>query len=147
MIKYLIFGLLVLLGSWDSSNPAQDKLEADAILAFSKEKNLSLKKKMDRMVMFSFMKSFPKGSGQAIQYPDIITVKYEGRLLNDLLFDEEKEPIDFTLRNLIPAWKEVLVGRYRWLKNQDNYPHLKMGYHDSGQWKYPSPCSALHSHY
>lgn len=50
------------------------------------------------------------GNGQAIRYNDKIRVVYRGEFLSGEAFDEPKDTITFRLKNLIPAWKEVLIG-------------------------------------
>lgn len=52
-----------------------------------------------------------KGTGKPIRYTDDIRVMYKGKLLNGVVFDEQNSPVQLKLKNLIPAWKEVLVGK------------------------------------
>ncbi|MBN8877952.1 MAG: FKBP-type peptidyl-prolyl cis-trans isomerase [Sphingobacteriales bacterium] len=37
-----------------------------------------------------------------------VSVKYKGYLTNDVVFDEQKSPVDFNLGGLVPGWRNVL---------------------------------------
>lgn len=50
------------------------------------------------------------GEGDTVRYNDRIRVIYKGYLLNGKEFDRQLSPVEFELKNLIPAWKEALVG-------------------------------------
>ena len=50
-----------------------------------------------------------QGEGRKIKYKDIISFKYRGELLNVLVFDEQKEPVEFELGKLIACWKEIIL--------------------------------------
>jgi FKBP-type peptidyl-prolyl cis-trans isomerase FkpA len=69
------------------------------------------------------------GKGYPLRYNDQIEVTYKGTFLDGKVFDERKDKITFTLKNLIPAWKEVLVGQNVGTKIFMIVPP-KMGYGD-----------------
>lgn len=49
------------------------------------------------------------GTGRFIQFQDSVSISYTGRLLSGIKVDVQKEPITFAVRDLIPAWKELLL--------------------------------------
>jgi FKBP-type peptidyl-prolyl cis-trans isomerase FkpA len=49
------------------------------------------------------------GQGRFIRYTDSVTFRYRGSLLNGKVFDDVKKPVSFPVRELIGAWKEVML--------------------------------------
>ena len=49
-----------------------------------------------------------EGKGEAPKSGDTISVKYKGTTTDGKVFDEQKEPVDFPLANMIPGWVEGL---------------------------------------
>ena len=82
------------------------------------------------------------GQGYPIRYNDKILVTYRGEFLDRTVFDERKKPVEFTLANLIPAWKEVLVGQNVGAIIRMIVPP-SMGYGDQDNGNIP-PNSILH---
>ncbi len=54
-------------------------------------------------------KVIKEGTGKKPAQEDIISVKYKGTDINGAIFDEQTEPVDFPLRNMIPGWVEGLA--------------------------------------
>ena len=50
-----------------------------------------------------------EGSGPSIKYTDRVTFKYTGKFLSGQTFDVSEKPVTFEVRELIPAWKELLL--------------------------------------
>ncbi len=50
-----------------------------------------------------------EGEGEYIQFKDVVTFTYTGKLLNGELFDNQQEPVEFSVDKLIGAWKEIMV--------------------------------------
>ncbi len=48
------------------------------------------------------------GTGRTPVATDIISVKYRGTTIDGKVFDEQTEPVDFPLGNMIPGWVEGL---------------------------------------
>lgn len=48
-----------------------------------------------------------EGEGAPIKPTAMISAIYTGKLLNGEVFDEQKEPMELTLQNLIHGWREV----------------------------------------
>ncbi|MBO8416339.1 MAG: FKBP-type peptidyl-prolyl cis-trans isomerase [Proteobacteria bacterium] len=53
-------------------------------------------------------KVITEGTGKAPTKDDIISVKYKGTTIDGKTFDEQKEPVDFPLANMIAGWVEGL---------------------------------------
>ncbi len=134
----ILFVCAILLTSCNGTDPVKEAAELEDIAAFISKKGLNLTK-TDSDVYFEILQ---EGTGQEVQYADEISVIYEGRFLNDVLFDERKTPISFNLRNLIPAWKEVIPGQKVGTKLRIVTPS-KMGYRDQDNGDIP-PYSTLH---
>ncbi|SPT69673.1 FKBP-type peptidyl-prolyl cis-trans isomerase fkpA precursor [Anaerobiospirillum thomasii] len=49
-----------------------------------------------------------QGEGPTAKAGDVISVIYKGTTIDGTVFDEQKEPVDFTLDNMIPGWIEAL---------------------------------------
>lgn len=49
------------------------------------------------------------GKGIPIKYTDRISFTYKGEFLDGKIFDNETKPAEFEVRQLIGAWKEIMV--------------------------------------
>lgn len=49
------------------------------------------------------------GSGRNIKYTDSVSVIFKGNLLDGTIFELEKKPIRFAVKEVIIAWKEILL--------------------------------------
>lgn len=85
----------------------EKKVFDEKIQKFIKKENLKLSKSSSGV----YSSTIVKGKGKVIRYTDNIRVMYKGKLLNGVVFEEQNSPVQLTLKNLIPAWKEVLVGK------------------------------------
>ena len=56
-----------------------------------------------------YYKIIEEGEGDLIQYKDVVTFTYTGKLLNGEIFDHQKEPVEFSVDKLIGAWKEIML--------------------------------------
>lgn len=56
-----------------------------------------------------YYKIIEEGEGEFIRYSDIVSFTYKGTLLNGKVFDEQTEPVEFEVRQLIAAWKEIML--------------------------------------
>lgn len=78
-----------------------------------------------------YYKIVEQGAGKKVKYKDVISFKYRGELLNGLVFDEQKEPVEFKLEQLIACWKEIIlelnVGGKAFIVSP---PQLGYGEHD-----------------
>jgi FKBP-type peptidyl-prolyl cis-trans isomerase len=80
--------------------------------SFDKEIEAYLKKKKikcDRTDSGVYFKTLKEGEGRQIQYNDLVSFKYKGELLNGNVFDNHKKPVEFKVKELIGAWKELVL--------------------------------------
>jgi FKBP-type peptidyl-prolyl cis-trans isomerase FkpA len=107
-LKFFFFVLsFILLSACKGYSKNEKKAFDEKIQKFIQKENLQLKKSSSGV----YYKVVVKGKGKPIRYADDIRVMYKGKLLNGVVFDEQNSPVQFKLKNLIPAWKEVLVGK------------------------------------
>lgn len=105
-MKYIFAILTLVIFSSCSTYSDKEINEFDSeILAYINEKGIEC----ERSESGVYYKIIEKGDGKKVQFKDIISFKYRGELLNGLVFDESKEPVDFKLSQLIACWKEVLL--------------------------------------
>lgn len=84
----------------------EDKLTFDQQI-----KNYLDKKKMkfNRSESGLYFKITDVGKGDLIRFQDSVTFTYKGSLLNGEVFDFQKKPIQFLVKDLIGAWKEIML--------------------------------------
>ena len=107
LLKKLVFTLLTLLvlaGCRTYSDDDKQNFDKQ-IKEYLKSKNIVCKRSDSGL----YYKIIEQGSGNSIRFQDIVTFKYEGRLINGEMFDNQKEPIEFKVRDLIGAWKEIML--------------------------------------
>lgn len=105
-MKYIFALLTLVIFSSCSTYSDKEINEFDTeIQAYINEKGIEC----ERSESGVYYKIIEKGDGKKVQFKDIISFKYRGELLNGLVFDESKEPVDFKLSQLIACWKEVLL--------------------------------------
>ena len=56
-----------------------------------------------------YYKIIEPGKGEKIRFLDIVSFSYKGSLLNGEVFDNQKEPVEFEVKELIGAWKEIML--------------------------------------
>ena len=105
-----------------------DKKQFDLqIQEFLKEENISCERSSSGL----YFKILDEGEGDNIRYSDIVSFTYRGTLLNGKVFDEQKDPVEFEVRQLIGAWKEIMLelkpGGKAYLVAP---PHLGYGEHE-----------------
>lgn len=49
------------------------------------------------------------GEGITIRYLDSVSFTYKGSFLTGEVFDEQKKPVQFAVKDLIGAWKEIML--------------------------------------
>ena len=78
-----------------------------------------------------YFKILEEGQGEQIRYSDIVSFTYRGTLLNGKVFDKQDEPVEFEVKQLIGAWKEIMLelkpGGKAFLVAP---PHLGYGEHE-----------------
>jgi FKBP-type peptidyl-prolyl cis-trans isomerase FklB len=56
-----------------------------------------------------YYKILEPGKGEYIQFQDVVSFSYKGCFLNGEVFDHEKKPVEFKVKDLIGAWKEIML--------------------------------------
>jgi FKBP-type peptidyl-prolyl cis-trans isomerase FkpA len=49
------------------------------------------------------------GEGRNIHFEDIVSFSYTGSFINGQKFDQQKKPVEFAVKDLIGAWKEIML--------------------------------------
>lgn len=105
-IAFITLVLTVLSACTGYSKKDKQKFDKE-LKAFMKKEHLDLTKTSSGV----YYKVVTPGKGKKILYNDKIRVMYKGRRMDGTIFDEKNSPVEFNLKNLIPAWKEVIVGK------------------------------------
>jgi FKBP-type peptidyl-prolyl cis-trans isomerase len=106
-MKYLIFVILTLiLVSCGDTYSADDKDHFDQqIESYLAEKGIDCERSPSGL----YYKILEEGEGRDIIYKDLVSFTYKGEFLDGKVFDEQKEPVEFHVRQLIGAWKEIML--------------------------------------
>ncbi|MCO4814888.1 MAG: FKBP-type peptidyl-prolyl cis-trans isomerase [Flavobacteriales bacterium] len=105
MKLFYLFAILIGISSC-STYSDEELLDFDQqIESYLSEKNIECERSESGL----YYKIINQGEGQKIKYKDIISFKYRGELLNGLVFDEQKDPVEFKLEQLIACWKEIIL--------------------------------------
>jgi FKBP-type peptidyl-prolyl cis-trans isomerase len=57
-----------------------------------------------------YFKILEQGEGRKIQFTDRVVFKYKGELLDGTVFDDQREEaVEFDVKDLIGAWKEIML--------------------------------------
>jgi len=65
--------------------------------------------KCERSESGLYYKIIKEGKGKKIQYTDNVSFTYKGKLITGFVFDHQKKPITFAVKELIAGWKEILL--------------------------------------
>ena len=108
-LKFLValFSMVLILSACTGYSNSQKKAFDEKLQVFMKKENLQLTKTSSGV----YYKIVTKGKGSIIKYNDKIRVMYTGKNMDVTVFDEKTTPIEFNLKNLLPAWKEILIGQ------------------------------------
>lgn len=106
-MKYLIISIIgLVIGSCGETYSNEDKSDFDKqIQDYLTEKGIEC----DRSPSGMYYKIIEEGGGRNIIYNDVVSFKYKGEFLDGKIFDEQKEPLEFHVRQLIRAWKEIML--------------------------------------
>lgn len=56
-----------------------------------------------------YYKILEPGEGENIRFQDVVSFSYKGSFLSGEVFDKEKKPVEFAVKDLIGAWKEIML--------------------------------------
>ena len=80
--------------------------EFDAkIKAWAEKKELALKRTESGL----YYQYIEEGTGPYIKYTESVIVLFKGRLLNGTIFEIQKKPMAFAVKEMIIGWKEALM--------------------------------------
>lgn len=100
---FVAFSMLLLACTTYSE---QDKKQFDRkIQSYISKKKLKCRRS-DSGLYYSILKP---GSGDHIKFQDEVTFSYHGTLMDGTVFDDQKTPVSFEVRELIAAWKEIML--------------------------------------
>jgi len=101
-----IYSILALILSSCSTYSENELATFDTEIQSYLTKNDLNYKKSTSGLYYNILK---KGEGQFIQLSDSVSFTYTGRLLDKTIFDRQKTPIKFAVKDLITGWKEIIV--------------------------------------
>ena len=105
-MKYL--GLIILLLTFSGCKTYSD----DELSSFDKQIETYLKKnniECQRSSSGLYYNIINEGEGRTIQFKDVVSFKYTGKLLDGTTFDKKTKPIEYKVEQLIGAWKEIML--------------------------------------
>ncbi len=105
-----IFSLLVTISSCTGYSKSEKKKFDKELQVFMKKENLQLIKTTSG-VYYKVVTVGKVGDSRKILYNDKIRVMYKAKKMDGTIFDERNTPVTLDLKNLIPAWKEILIGK------------------------------------
>jgi FKBP-type peptidyl-prolyl cis-trans isomerase FkpA len=77
----------------------------EKIQAYLKKKDIECTKSASGM----YYKILEEGTGTTIRYKDRVSFTYKGEFLSGEVFDEQTEPLEYQVEELIGAWKEIML--------------------------------------
>ena len=96
--------LLVLFASCKTYSDDEKKDFDKQIKAYLKKEGIQC----ERTESGLYYKILEPGKGDYIKFQDIVTFSYKGTFLDGKVFDAPKEPVEFAVKDLIGAWKEIM---------------------------------------
>ena len=105
-----VFNLLIIsfffsaCGGYSESEKSQIDIQIQSLI---KKKGWTMEKSESGV----YQQQLKEGAGNELHIRDILEVSYNGFLLNGIVFDKTKKPIQLEMSGLIAGWKEVLVGK------------------------------------
>jgi FKBP-type peptidyl-prolyl cis-trans isomerase FkpA len=106
-MRYLFIAIIAfVIQSCGDTYSTEDKTTFDKqIETYLTEKGI----KCERSTSGLYYKIIEKGEGRNVIYKDRVSFNYTGEFLDGTVFDEQKEPVKFQVRQLIGAWKEIML--------------------------------------
>lgn len=103
---FTFIGIAVLLTSCGATYSEADmKGFDDEIKTYIKENGLHLEESGSGL----YYRIDSLGSERKVQFTDKVSFTYKGTLLDGTVFDEQKEPVTFEVKQLIGCWKEIML--------------------------------------
>lgn len=95
---------ITLIGCQTYSETDKQKFDKE-IQAYLKEKKIDCEKSPSGL----YYKIIEPGEGENIRFQDVVSFSYKGSFLTGEVFDNEKKPVEFEVKDLIGAWKEIML--------------------------------------
>lgn len=100
-----LFILSLVLFSCGTYSEEQKKSFDQQIVAYLKKKDI----KCTLTDSGLYYKIIEPGTGEFIQFTDIVSFSYKGSFMNGQTFDNHQYPVEFAVKDLIGAWKEIML--------------------------------------
>ena len=106
-MKYLLYFLLltIALSSCKTYSDDDKKKFDQQIKEYLTKKRIKCVKTDSGL----YYKIIEPGKGEKIRFLDIVSFSYKGSLLTGEVFDNQKEPVEFAVKELFGAWKEIML--------------------------------------
>lgn len=104
-MKQLIWSFALLLLITSCGKYSDDELQEfdKTIAAYVKKNNLDMQKSESGL----YYQIHEQGEGDPIKQTAMLSASYTGKLLDGTVFDEQKKPVELTLKNLVHGWREI----------------------------------------
>jgi FKBP-type peptidyl-prolyl cis-trans isomerase len=103
LLKLLI--IIILSGSCQTYSDQDKEQFNQKIESYLKKKHLNCKRSDSGL----YYKIIEPGKGDYIKFQDEVTFIYHGTLIDGTVFDDQTKPVSFKVRDLIAAWKEIML--------------------------------------
>lgn len=101
---YLTFASIVLFGCSTYNEDEIDSFDKQ-IRKYLNDKNIDCQRSNSGL----YYKIIEPGKGDLIKYTDHVSFTYKGEFLDGKIFDNETKPVEFEVKQLIGAWKEIMI--------------------------------------
>lgn len=105
MIRFLLLSLVAVLSGCSTYSDEELSKFDEKIEAYL-EKEGVVCERSESGLYFNILE---EGEGDLIQFQDRVSFKYTGTLLDGSIFDNQQEPVEFNVADLIGAWKEIML--------------------------------------
>ena len=104
-LLFLVLSLSILLSSCHTYSD-QDKTQFDKKIRFYLKKKKMTCNRSDSGLYYKILEP---GNGDYIKFQDEVSFTYHGTLIDGTVFDDQKKPVTFKVKELIAAWKEIML--------------------------------------
>lgn len=105
MKKIISFILFLFIFASCKTYTEEDKLNFDKQIKEYIAKHHHKCKHSESGLYYQILKT---GIGNNVQYTDNVSFTYKGKLLDGAVFDNQKKPVTFAVKDLISGWKEIM---------------------------------------
>ena len=105
MIRFLLCSVLVTLVGCSTYSDEELSEFDKKIEAYLAKEGVTCERS-DSGLYFNIIE---QGEGDYVQFQDRVSFTYTGTLLDGAIFDNQQEPVEFNVADLIGAWKEIML--------------------------------------